>query len=371
MTSPQQDEHPIFGLFAAPLLVSYKDMFISQTDASAAGRSWAKAGARMAPERMLGLLRAAGEPTRLRTLALLAKGELAVGELAQALAQSQPRISRHLRLLVESGLIERLPEGAWVFYRLTDAPAERALLDGVLATLDLADPAFARDDDRLSQIRAVREAAASAYFAANADDWARVRALHLPEADIEAAMLDAAGPGPFPMMVDVGVGAGRMLQVFAERAVRAEGFDTSRQMLAIARAAIAGLPEGRAQVRHGDVYDPPFAPGVADLVTIHHVLHFLVDPARAIEESGALLKPGGRLVISDFAPHDMEFLRTRHQHRRLGFSDAEIAAWCAAAGVTITHVGTLAPQEAQDRLTVKVWAGDRINGAPSTARRTA
>ena len=348
-------------------------MFISPSDeaaeagaaarpaAEALGRSEAAPAAgrgRIGADRMLAMLKAAGEPTRLRTLALLARGELAVGELAQALGQSQPRISRHLRLLVESGLVDRLPEGAWVFYRLADRPVERSFAETVLGRLDGADPAFVRDAARLAEIRTTRDAAASAYFAANAEDWARVRALHLPEADIEAALLALAGPGPFDLMVDVGAGAGRMLQLFADRARRVEGFDTSRQMLAIARAAIAHLPEGRATVRFGDVYDPPLPPGSADLVTIHHVLHFLADPARAILEAGALLKPGARLLISDFAPHSLEFLRTQHQHRRLGFSDAEIAAWCASAGVTLERIETLAPQAAGgERLTVKVWAG--------------
>jgi DNA-binding transcriptional ArsR family regulator/SAM-dependent methyltransferase len=382
------DGQPNFGLFAAFVSVAYKDMFISPTEAptqadaslpprpqgdGASASAPQATGLRLGAERMLAMLKAAGEPTRLRALALLARGELAVGELAQALGQSQPRISRHLRLLVESGLVDRLPEGAWVFYRLADRPAERGFANAVLNRLDSADPAFTRDAARLAEIRAAREAAASAYFAANADDWARVRALHLPEADIEAALLAVAGFGPFGLMVDVGSGAGRMLQVFADRAQRVEGFDSSRQMLAIARTAIAHLPEGRAHVRFGDVYDPPLAAGMADLVTIHHVLHFLADPARAIAESAALLKPGGRLVISDFAPHSLEFLRTEHQHRRLGFTDAEIAAWCAQADVALDRVEALAPAASDAaRLTVKVWAGARsAKAAPTQAEGVA
>jgi ArsR family transcriptional regulator len=308
--------------------------------------------------RLVAALRGAGEQTRLRALALLARGELAVGELAQALGQSQPRISRHLKLLTESGLVERTPEGAWVFYRLA-APGtpERALVDGVIAKLDPEDLELARDAGRLADIRRAREEQAAAYFAVNAEDWSQVRNLHLPEADIEAAMRKAAGEGPFGLMVDVGVGQGRMLEVFADRVTRAEGFDTSRQMLAIARATLANLPEGKATVRYGDVYEPPVTPGSADLVTIHQLLHFLPDPGRAVIEAARLLKPGGRLVIADFAPHGLEFLREKHAHRRLGFSDAEVAQWCAAAGVPRIKATTLAG--AAGGLTVKIWAGDR------------
>ncbi len=316
-----------------------------------------------APERrdaawVVGALRAAGEQTRLRVLALLSEGELAVGEIAQALGQSQPRVSRHLKLLTEAGLVERAPEGAWVFYRLPRAgsPA-RHFADATFAMLDPADPGLVCDAERLQAIRAAREEVARAYFARNAADWDRVRALHLPEADIDAAILAAAGEGPFDLMVDVGVGQGRMIQLFAQRVRRADGFDTSRQMLSVARASLDGL-KAKAGVRYGDAYAPPLEAGVADLVTIHQVLHFLADPARAVRASAALLKRGGRLLIADFAPHDLEFLREEHAHRRLGFSDAEMSAWCAAAGIGALKITTLAPEK-RGALTVKIWVGDK------------
>ena len=310
-------------------------------------------------DRVVSALRAAGEQTRLRALALLTEGELAVGELAQALAQSQPRVSRHLKLLTEAGLVERAPEGAWVFYRLPRArTTERHLADAALAMLDPSDPMLARDAERLNTIRAARDEAAAEYFERNAADWDRVRALHLPEADIESAVLSAAGAGPFDLMVDVGVGQGRMIQLFADRVRRADGFDTSRQMLAIARASLDDL-KAKAALRFGDAYAPPVEAGSADLVTIHQVLHFLSDPKRAVTEAARLLKRGGRLLIVDFAPHSLEFLREEHAHRRLGFSDAEISEWCDGAGLGDVTITTLAPKK-RDALTVKIWTGDRL-----------
>lgn len=307
----------------------------------------------------MGALRAAGEHTRLRALALLGQGELAVGELALALGQSQPRVSRHLKLMADAGLVERAPEGAWVFYRLPGADTpERRFADGALAMLDPEDPTLARDSERLQAIRSAREDAARAYFERNAADWERVRALHLPEADIDSAILAAAGPGPFEQMVDVGVGQGRMIQLFASRVVRAEGFDTSRQMLAIARAALDDL-RAKAAVRFGDAYAPPLEPGSFDLATIHQVLHFLGDPARALLESARLLRRGGRLLIVDFAPHELEFLREQHAHRRLGFADSEIGAWCEAAGIGELATTTLAAHS-QGALAVKIWTGDKL-----------
>jgi len=309
-------------------------------------------------DHVVGALRAAGEQTRLRVLALLTEGELAVGELAQALGQSQPRVSRHLKLLTEAGLVERAPEGAWVFYRLPRAwTPERRFAEAALAMLDPDDPMLLRDAERLKAVRTARDEAAAAYFERNAADWDRVRALHLPEADIDSAILAAAGEGRFELMVDVGVGQGRMIHLFADRVARAEGFDTSRQMLAIARASLDEL-RAKAAVRYGDAYAPPIAPGLADLVTIHQVLHFLSDPGRAIAEASRLLKRGGRLLIIDFAPHSHEFLRDEHAHRRLGFSDQEIADWCAAAGMSISHTTPLAPAK-RSALTVKIWVGDK------------
>ena len=330
--------------------MSYKDMFISPTQI---------APERQDPDRVVNALRAAGEQTRLRALALLTEGELAVGELAQALGQSQPRVSRHLKLLTEAGLVERAPEGAWVFYRLPRArTSERHLADAALSMLDPNDPVLARDAERLNTIRAARDDAAAEYFERNAADWDRVRALHLPEADIESAVLSAAGAGPFDLMVDVGVGQGRMIQLFADRVRRADGFDTSRQMLAIARASLDDL-KAKAALRFGDAYAPPVEAGSADLVTIHQVLHFLSDPKRAVSEAARLLKRGGRLLIVDFAPHGLEFLREEHAHRRLGFSDTEIRDWCDGAGLGDVKVATLAPKK-RDALTVKIWTGDRL-----------
>lgn len=320
-------------------------------------------------DQIVAALRAAGETSRLRALALLGHGELAVGELAQVLGQSQPRVSRHMRLLTESGLAERAPEGAWVFYRLAaEGSSGRAMVDELLKTLDPSDPVLVEDGRRLAAVRTARADAAQSYFAENAEDWDRLRSLHLPEANIESAMREAAGEGPFGLMIDVGVGSGRMLAVFADRVRRAEGFDTSRQMLSVARATLASLPEGRAAVRLGDVYAPPFAAGSADLVTVHQVLHFLPDPGRAVAQAAALLKPGGRLMIADFAPHGHEFLREQHAHRRLGFSDEEIMRWCAAAGLPEVKTVTLAPQDGRaEALTVKIWVADKAGARKEKA----
>jgi ArsR family transcriptional regulator len=304
------------------------------------------------------LLRAAGEPTRLRILALLRREELAVLELCRVLEQSQPRVSRHLKLLAEAGLVERFPDGAWVFYRLGAAGEARELAGEVLAKVASDDPVLLRDAERLQAVRAERASEAGAYFARNAALWDEIRSLYVSEADVEAAILDAAGPGPFKRLVDLGTGAGRMLTLLAPKAEAAVGLDLSQQMLNIARARVAGDGLDRCELRHGDIFGTRLPDESADLVVVHQVLHYLGDPAAAVREAGRLVAPRGRLLIVDFAPHKLEFLREQHQHRRLGFPEAEMERWLRDAGLSRVKAAALPPAEA-DGLTVKIWTAER------------
>jgi len=304
------------------------------------------------------ILRAAGEPSRLRIVALLAREELAVMELCQIMDQSQPRVSRHLRLLTASGLVERFPDGGWVFYRLAADPARRAIVDRVLSVVDAHDAHLARDRDRLAAVRAERSATAEAYFARNAPRWDQLRSLHVSEADVEDAVMAAAPEGPIGRLIDLGTGSGRMLILLAPRAERALGLDLSQQMLNIARLRVAEAGLDHCELRHGDIFSPGLPAGSTDLVVVHQVLHFLGDPAAAVAAAGRLVAPGGRLLIVDFAPHTLENLREAHQHRRLGFPDDEMTRWLVGAGLTRPKTTTLAARNGEG-LTVKIWAADR------------
>jgi len=308
-------------------------------------------------------LRAAGELTRTRILALLAKGELSVGELAQVLGQSQPRLSRHLKFLTAAGLADRLPEGAWVFYRLPTEGKARALVDVLNAALDQDDPVIRRDFERLDEIKAGRLSAANQYFSRVAEDWDRLRALHYSEADIEQAVLAAAGKGPFDLVVDFGTGTGRMLALFAERARRVEGIDLSHQMLTVARSNLETAKAANASVRYGDATSAPYGDGSADLVIIHQVLHFLDDPGRALVEAARLLKPGGRLLVVDFAPHEQEQFRTEHSHRHLGISETDFARWAERAGLSVRVSKTFKAPDSEKGVAVTLWTADAAQAA--------
>jgi ArsR family transcriptional regulator len=304
------------------------------------------------------MLRAAGEPTRLRILAILAREELAVMELSQILDQSQPRVSRHLKLLTEAGLVERFPDGAWMFYRLAAHGSRRRLLDQTLDLVQGDDPTIARDAERLQQVRQERSEDASAYFARNAARWDELRSLYVSESDVEAAILAAAGPGPFRRLVDLGSGTGRMLTLLGPKAQTAIGLDLSQQMLNIARDHTAEAGLDRCELRHGDIFATQLPAASADLVVVHQVLHYLSDPAAAVAEAARLVAPGGQLLVVDFAPHGLEFLRQAHQHRRLGFSDDEISRWTEAAGLRPRPPTALAATDDQG-LTVKIWTAGR------------
>jgi ArsR family transcriptional regulator len=300
-------------------------------------------------------LRAAGEPTRLRVLSLLAGEELSVMELSRILDQSQPRVSRHLKLMTDAGLIERFPDGARVFYRLSSDVEARRLIDTVLDLLDVA--AGEADDRRLEDVRRDREAAAGAYFERVAPQWDRIRSLYVCETAVEAAILKAAGDGPFERVVDLGTGSGRMLTLLGDRARTAVGLDLSHNMLNIARTNVSRAGLDKVELRHGDIFSTRLPERSAVLVLVHQFLHYLSDPAGAVAEAARLVAPGGRLLIVDFAPHQLEHLRDEHQHRRLGFSDREMREWLSAGGLESSAPIALPPDTAG--LTVSIWTAER------------
>ncbi|MDR6954670.1 ubiquinone/menaquinone biosynthesis C-methylase UbiE/DNA-binding HxlR family transcriptional regulator [Ancylobacter sp. 3268] len=309
-------------------------------------------------------LKAAGEDTRLRLLALLGEGELTVSELTEILGQSQPRISRHLKLLAEAGLVERFREASWVFYRrATDTPGA-ALTDALLALMAPDDDILLRDHERLEAVRAARAAHAQAYFRAHAHEWDALRRLHAPDEQVEDAILDALQGVEISSLLDLGTGTGRILELFAPRIERGVGIDLSADMLTVARANLERAGARNCTVRQGDIYSLALPRDAFDVVVVHQVLHFLEDAPRALKEAARVLRPGGRLLVVDFAPHDLEFLREAHAHRRLGFAPEVVEHWLAGAGLLPLSHRPLAPQ-ADGKLTVSLWlARDPRAGQP-------
>jgi demethylmenaquinone methyltransferase/2-methoxy-6-polyprenyl-1,4-benzoquinol methylase/ArsR family transcriptional regulator len=309
-------------------------------------------------ESLLAALAAAAEPTRLRLLALLAEAELTVTELVTILGQSQPRISRHLKLLVEANLVERHREGAWVFFFIAPGSAAAGLIRDILARLPAEDETRAADRVRLTEVRHARAAQAARYFAAHAANWDELRALHIPEERVEAAIAEVVGAIPLNAVLDLGTGTGRMLELFAPCASRAVGVDQSPQMLAVARSRLEKAGLRNVQLRQGDIYALPVERDFYDLVIVHQVLHYLDDPARAMREAARALRPAGRLLIVDFAPHTEESLREQHAHRRLGFAGDEIASLMQDAGLEFIERRDLVPNKKEGgKLTVSLWLG--------------
>ena len=307
---------------------------------------------------------ALADPTRLRILTLLHRMELSVGELAQVLGQSQPRVSRHLKILTDVGLVERRKEGSWVFLTLGDAERLQALFalvddwaDQTTRTL------FDSDAARTEGIRRERAEAANRYFAGQADVWDQIRSLHVAESEVERAIDQSLGKRPLGRLVDIGTGTGRMIELLGPRSSQAIGIDRSSEMLRLARVKLeaAGITSS---LRQGDMYALPLADGTADSIVIHQVLHYAHSPAAAIAEAARVLAPGGTLLIVDFAAHEREELRATDAHIRLGFEDEVMAGWFAAAGLDVDHVQHLEGGE----LTVTLWRGVK---APVPQRRAA
>ena len=301
-------------------------------------------------------LKAAGEVTRLRMLALLGEAELTVSDLTDILRQSQPRISRHLKLLAEAGLIERFREGTWAFFRLAEHGGGAQVARSLLGQLNPADPTVARDREKLAAVRAARGAAAQAYFRAHAAEWDRIRKLHAADAAVEEAIRTALADKPFRSLLDLGTGTGRMLELFGREIERGLGLDLSLDMLLLARDRLERAGLKNCSVRQGDIYDLPLADDSFDVVILHQVLHFLDDGARAIKEAARVLRPGGRLLVVDFAPHEMEFLREQHAHRRLGFAPETVTQWMTASGLEPVMHKSLNPEPGSDgKIAVSLW----------------
>jgi ubiquinone/menaquinone biosynthesis C-methylase UbiE/DNA-binding transcriptional ArsR family regulator len=318
-------------------------------------------------QKLVAALKAAAESTRLRILLLLEAGELNVKDLTQILGQSQPRISRHLKLLAEAGLIERFREGSWVYFHVSDRSEGGRLVRRLLAAVDRRDAVLRRDTERSESLKREREASAQTYFRQHAADWDRIRTLYVSDTAVEAAVANVFAGQPLRMLVDLGTGTGRILEVLAGRYERGLGLDVNQSMLAYARSKLnmAGLPQ--AEVRHGDIYNVALPDGAADGVVIHQVLHYLSEPSHAIREAARILAPGGRLLIVDFAPHDIEALRDEHAHERLGFESSQVAAWLTEAGLTGIGTESLEPERDDDRqqLTVSVWTARKPDAAPA------
>lgn len=328
----------------------------------------------IAMKRALDIFRAVADPTRLRILALLRAMDLSVGELAQVLGQSQPRVSRHVKILADAGLAERRKEGSWVFLGL-GAPRDIAPLLTALDAWSADEPGdhwAVADIARLAAVRADRAAAAEDYFESHAAEWDAIRSLHVAESEVEAAIAATLGEGAIGRLVDIGTGTGRMIELFGVDATSALGVDRSPGMLRMARSKLAQAGLANAELRQGDMYALPLASGSADVVILHQVLHYAQQPAAAIAEAARLLAPGGRLLIVDFAPHDKEELRANNAHARLGFADEQMAQWYTAAGLASDPPAELRGGE----LTVKLWLARRMTDAvaaatPVTRRRRA
>ena len=289
-------------------------------------------------DQMSELFKAIGEPTRLRILVLLGRGDLTVSDLTLVLGQSQPRVSRHLKLLADANVVTRYQEGSWAWFRLADQGVERAVTETALSNVGMDGNTMLRDIERLGNVRRDRQTRAADYFAQNAADWDALRSLHAPDDAVEAAMLATIKGRRVDTMLDLGTGTGRLLELFAAHYQSAVGIDMSREMLAVARAKLEAAQITKASIRQGDVSAPPVERGRFDLVTIHQVLHYSDEPQVVLNEAARALREGGTLLVVDFASHDLEYLRDKHAHQRLGFSDDQMTGWFREAGLAFSHV---------------------------------
>src|SRR5260370_13325679 len=303
---------------------------------------------------LLPVLRAAAEDTRLRILALAAREDLSVSDYVHVLGQGQPRVSRHLKLLVQGGLLERFGAPKCTRCRLVAGGGDAALVREFVRRLAPKHPRLAADRARLEALQQRRQTAAVRFFRDNAQRWDELRALHVADREIERALAHHLPTGA-RRLLDIGTGTGRLLEVLAPRVERAVGIDQSREMLALARANLARAGIDNAEIRQADRYALPFEADSFDVVTIHHVLHYADDPAAALAEAARVVRPGGVVLVVDFSPHDLVELKREHAHVHLSFADNQVQGWLRTAGLTPVE-----PKHFPGRhLMTAIWRGDR------------
>lgn len=310
---------------------------------------------KLALNSLLNVLKAAGEETRIRILALFKGGELTVTELATIMRQSQPRISRHLRLLCEAGLLERHREGTWIFYRLADLGEQADLVKSIMNYIPYQDQILQHDQKRLEEVKKIRDLKAASYFQENAANWDKIRSLYVPERQVEDYLLEITNNLEIETLLDVGTGTGRMLKLFSSHTKQGIGIDLSHEMLGVARSHLENNAITNMQIRHGDMYDLALMDSSMDLVLFHQVLHFADDPLAAIRETARILGPDGIVIVIDFLPHKNEKLREVHAHRRLGFSEEEINEWCRITDLKITSTKVMRGKE----LDLFIWVATK------------
>lgn len=302
-------------------------------------------------DQLLHGLRAAAEPTRLRILALCGHGELSVTELVSILGQSQPRVSRHLKLLVDAGLLDRNQEGSRAFYRPASDGARAELGQLLIDLIPDSDTTLGLDLSRLARIKDERARRAEDYFHRNAGVWEDLRGLYIDDDLIDAKLKEIIEASPVGDMLDIGTGTGRVLRLAGFHARSATGIDNSRDMLDIARANLDQDGLRNCQVRHADMYRLPFTADRFDLVIANMLVRYADDPGAVLAEGMRVLRPGGRIIVVDFAPHGMAELRDEHAHRWLGFSETEMTQFLELAELECDRPIYLEG----DPLTVCVW----------------
>jgi len=303
-------------------------------------------------EGLVEALRAMADPLRLRILAVLGQEELAVGELAEVLAISQPRVSHHLRMLREAGLVHVRREGAWTFCSL-EPLAQGGPAEGLLQALGQAlgpDGPDEADRARLERVLGARRERTRSFFDEAAGRWESFEPRFEGSGLRQQALSLLLGDGL--VLADIGCGTGFMAQELVRRAAKVILVDPSAAMLEKARTGLDRNLAARVEFRVGDLERLPLAAEEVDGAFANLVLHHVSDLAATLSELARILRPGGTLVVSDLLPHDEEWLREEQADLRLGLEPDLLAQLALRAGFA-----DAAAEPAADRLRVRSREG--------------
>lgn len=277
--------------------------------------------------------KALSDETRARLVNVLLEYELNVGEIVQVMEMGQSRISRHLKILSESGLVDVRRDGLWAFYRASEEGPGRLFLDGMHALLaEEAD--LKRDTNRAEKVIRERTAATRQFFDDIAPEWDRMTAEVLGELDLGREIQSRLPK--CSCAADIGCGPGDMLEIMSRSSKTVIGVDNSPKMLELAEERFS--EDARMSLRIGEMTHLPLRDWEADCTVMSLVLHHLARPLDAIKEAGRVLKIGGRLIIAEFDQHENELMRSEYGDRRLGIPREKMTGWLKQARFTVNAV---------------------------------
>ena len=295
---------------------------------------------------MIDTFKALADPCRARLTAVLLSGEFTVQELTRIMGMGQSRVSRHLKILTEAGVLSVKRQGTWSYYR---AGEESTFFSGIRPAFERelsSLPERCRDLAAVSKVLEERRRRSQEFFDCHARQWDDLARTLLPVPEYRQRLLQLVPEGA--SVLEIGIGTGGLLTELTSRASRVIGVDHSPAMLEEARRRLNDRGIGGIELRLGEMSHLPLSDASVGCVVANMVLHHAADPPAVLAEIRRVLAPGGTLLLADLARHERESAREQLADQWLGFEDNELTEWLRRAGFTIINIDKVAADAGEE-----------------------